>query len=169
MIALDTYVFDTGFCTHPQHIPLRNRKLRPMKFYSMFAVLVHPKEGVILFDTGYGTDFKEHTRKFPEYIYQLTTPVHLCKEDAAVARLRTLSIEPKDVRHIVISHFHADHIGALRDFPKAQFWFHSCILCDRRYPKTNPKQFPVFVHQRFFSPLLPASPPLHAAVRSPPY
>lgn len=125
MKTLETYIFDTGYCTHPQHIPLRNHSWRSMKFYSMFAAIIHPKEGVILFDTGYSADFKALTRGFPEYIYQLTTPVYLRKEDAAVEKLRPMGIDPADVRHIIISHFHADHVGALRDFPRAKFWFHT--------------------------------------------
>ena len=37
--------FDAGHCHHPEHVVLRNRVLRPMRFDSMFALMVHPTQG----------------------------------------------------------------------------------------------------------------------------
>ena len=37
------------------------------------------------------------------------------------AQLEALGIAPADVRHVVVSHFHADHVGGLKDFPNANF------------------------------------------------
>ncbi|MBE9138005.1 MBL fold metallo-hydrolase [Nodosilinea sp. LEGE 07088] len=90
----------------------------------MFALIVHPTEGAILFDTGYSLNFFELTQHFPERLYALVTPVHVEPQDCAVEKLNTVGITARDVRHIVISHFHADHIGALSDFPQATYWFH---------------------------------------------
>ena len=115
---------DAGYCTHPELVPMRNGRWNNMIFPSMFAVIEHPTEGIILFDTGYSMKFLEITRRFPERIYSLTTPVYLKPEDCADHKLSKLGINVTDVKHIVISHFHADHIGALGDFPKATYWFH---------------------------------------------
>ena len=122
---IDIQLLDAGHCTHPQFVVLRNRSLVPMRFHSMFAVMMHPTEGVILFDTGYSRSFLEATRRFPERIYTLTTPVFVSQEECAVYKLKKLGIAPQDVRHIIISHFHADHYAAIADFPKATYWFDS--------------------------------------------
>ena len=117
------HLLDAGSCIHPQHVVLRNFSIRPMRFHSMFTVMIHPKEGVILFDTGYSMKFLDTTRRFPGKIYSLTTPVFLEEKDTAVHKLKAMGIHPHDVRHIIISHFHADHYGAISDFPKATYWF----------------------------------------------
>ncbi len=39
----------------------------------------------------------------------------------ALAQLAHLGILASDVRHLIVSHLHADHVGALRDFPAATF------------------------------------------------
>jgi glyoxylase-like metal-dependent hydrolase (beta-lactamase superfamily II) len=47
------------------------------------------------------------------------------EEDAAWRQLESSGIRPGDVRRIVVSHFHADHIAGIRDFPNAD------IFCTR--------------------------------------
>ena len=115
--------FDAGYCLHPELVVLRNGQIKPMRFPSMFAVIQHPTEGVILFDTGYSLRFLEITRRLPGRLYALMTPVVLRPEDCATAKLAKENIAPEDVRHIIVSHFHADHMCALGDFPKATYWF----------------------------------------------
>jgi glyoxylase-like metal-dependent hydrolase (beta-lactamase superfamily II) len=124
LTSVDLQLFDAGYCRHPQLVVLRNGSLKPMVFPSMFALIVHPTAGVILFDTGYSLKFFELTQRFPERLYALVTPVTLASEDCATEKLDTVGIAASDVRHVIISHFHADHIGALGDFPRATYWFH---------------------------------------------
>jgi glyoxylase-like metal-dependent hydrolase (beta-lactamase superfamily II) len=124
LTSVDLQLFDAGYCRHPQLVVLRNGSLKPMVFPSMFALIVHPTEGVILFDTGYSLKFFELTQRFPERLYALVTPVTLASKDCATEKLNTVGIAASDVRHVIISHFHADHIGALADFPQATYWFH---------------------------------------------
>jgi glyoxylase-like metal-dependent hydrolase (beta-lactamase superfamily II) len=87
----------------------------------MYLILEHPREGLVLYDTGYSSRFIEATRSFPERLYSLVTPVACAPEETAVAQLAALGYRPDDVRQVVISHFHADHISALADFRKARF------------------------------------------------
>jgi len=49
------------------------------------------------------------------------TPVTLHKEQLAVNQLAARGLKPSDITRIIISHFHADHIAALGDFPRAQY------------------------------------------------
>lgn len=92
-----------------------------MRFPATFVLIEHERLGNILFDTGYGQNFFEETRHFPASLYRNITPVTLNDEDTALAQLARLGISPDSIRFIIISHFHADHLGGLRDFPKARF------------------------------------------------
>jgi len=91
------------------------------KFPANVVVIDHAQEGIVLFDTGYGEDFNQITAKMPEMIYRLLTPVVITPETSAQARLRVLGIKRDDVKHVILSHLHADHVGGVRDFPKATY------------------------------------------------
>ncbi|MDJ0796960.1 MAG: MBL fold metallo-hydrolase [Calothrix sp. MO_167.B12] len=113
--------FQGGYCTHPQAMVIRDGKWKTETFPSLFALISHPQAGAILFDTGYSQRFFPETRKFPFQLYALTTPVYLQPGESAVDQLQQYGLEPEAVQYIIISHFHADHIGGLQDFPNAKF------------------------------------------------
>lgn len=91
-------------------------------FPSLFALLKHPSAGLILFDTGYSGRFFQETRSFPFRFYRIITPVYFKEEESAVSQLQQQEITPEAVNFIIVSHFHADHIGGLKDFPQAKFF-----------------------------------------------
>ncbi len=123
MSSLKLQILEAGSCVHPEHVVLCNYRFAPLRFPSLFAVLEHAKEGLCLFDTGYSQHFIEATRAFPERLYAWVTPVDVRPEQTAVSQLARLGYQPSDVRYVFISHFHADHISALADFPRARFRF----------------------------------------------
>jgi glyoxylase-like metal-dependent hydrolase (beta-lactamase superfamily II) len=90
-------------------------------FPSLCTAISHPAIGSILYDTGYSQRFFTETKNFPLRIYALTTPVYFCEEDAIVVQLEKIGIVKTDIKYIIISHFHGDHIGGLLDFPQARF------------------------------------------------
>jgi glyoxylase-like metal-dependent hydrolase (beta-lactamase superfamily II) len=113
--------FQAGYCTHPEAVVIKGGRWKIAEFPSLFALISHPQFGHILYDTGYTERFFTETKKFPLQIYALTTPVYFQPEDSAVYQLQKLGIKPDDINYIIISHFHADHVGGLLDFPNAQF------------------------------------------------
>jgi glyoxylase-like metal-dependent hydrolase (beta-lactamase superfamily II) len=88
----------------------------------MFALLEHPERGVGLFDTGYATRFYEATRSWPFRMYRWLTPARVPPGQDAVAQLQARGVSADDVAWIVVSHFDPDHIGGLRDFPRARVY-----------------------------------------------
>ncbi|ASA20821.1 MBL fold metallo-hydrolase [Paenibacillus donghaensis] len=114
-------ILSAGYCRHPELLTLRGGSLRPVAFPAGYAVIRHPQFGPILFDTGYSSRFFQETAKLPAALYRHITPVVFMEEESAAHRLRQAGIAPEEVRLVVLSHFHADHIGGVRDFPQAEF------------------------------------------------
>lgn len=112
---------DGGYCTHREKMAISTGRFCEAVFPSMFVHFHHEKHGHILYDTGYSQKFYEETSKFPNILYAKLTPVFVKKEDTAVYKLKQQGINPEDIKYIIISHFHADHIAALKDFPNAKF------------------------------------------------
>lgn len=108
---------NAGHCWAQAHHVMRGAPQKKIKFYATWVEIRHPREGVILFDTGYTSRFHDLTRRFPNSIYARMTAVEIRKEEEAKSQ-----IDPAEVSHILLSHLHADHVGGLRDFPDAQCW-----------------------------------------------
>jgi glyoxylase-like metal-dependent hydrolase (beta-lactamase superfamily II) len=118
-------ILHAGYCTAPEHIAIHGGRWRTIHFPAMFALLQHPHFGGMLFDTGYSYRFFDETKKFPNRLYRWATPVTLHEEELAVNQLSTFNLQPKDITRVFISHFHADHITALADFPRARYVYMS--------------------------------------------
>lgn len=119
---LSVHFLTVGECRHCERIALQGGALRPISFPSICALIVHPKEGPILYDTGYSERFQECTETFPERLYRWITPVALPAEQRLEKQLSEFGIRLEDIRACLISHFHADHIAGLRDIPNARFF-----------------------------------------------
>jgi len=117
---LDVQVIDTGSCRHPEFMTRKDGRLTSIDIPALAFLLVHPEEGVILFDTGYDPAFIEATRSFPERAYAIVTPVKLPVGKSAVEQLHAQGFEVSDVRHVILSHFHGDHVAGLHAFPNAK-------------------------------------------------
>lgn len=98
----------------------RDAGLAPAVFPALAALIVHPDEGPILFDTGYDPAFFTATRPFPERLYRWATPVTLESGHAVADQLPTFGFAPEDIRAVVVSHFHGDHVAGLIRFPNAR-------------------------------------------------
>lgn len=109
----------TGECRHPQIMTIRGGTLRPVGFPAVAMLIIHPEEGPILFDTGYDPAFLTATQRLPEALYRWTTPVQMRPGADAASQCRALGHDPASIRHIILSHFHGDHIAGLHAFPAA--------------------------------------------------
>ncbi len=112
-------LFTTGYLVFSEHLLFGGGERKKVRIPILFASLHHPRHGVTLFDTGYTERFITATRRFPYRFYRWATPVRSCPELSAANVLERQNVRPQDVRRIIISHFHADHIAGLRDFPNA--------------------------------------------------
>lgn len=115
---MEARFFNGGYCR--QLLALADRRTwRIGKFQAVFLAVAHPRLGWVLIDTGYGQSFPAATRTWPRCLYRWVTPV--VSPRATGDLLRAAGITPEQIRHIVLTHFHADHIGGAAEFPAATF------------------------------------------------
>lgn len=112
---------DVGFCTHPACVALKGAGLRERAFPARCYVL-DTSRGVFLWDTGYAEHFRTATADGIYRLYAKVTPVHFNCQDALVGQLAARGMVPHDVRGVLLSHFHGDHIAGLKDFPGVPVW-----------------------------------------------
>lgn len=114
--------YEVGHCSHPECVVRRGGRWATRQFPSLAFRLRHPRFGELLFDTGYSARFMAATQTFPERLYRIVTPVRLHDAECLHAQLATEGIATRDIRGIVLSHLHGDHVGGVLDFPDAPLW-----------------------------------------------
>lgn len=124
-MSLRVHFLNGGHCRHLL-ASIDGRTFRAVHFHAVLLAIEHPSLGWIVCDTGYGGRFLAATRPWPFRLYRWATPV--TDNISAANALARLGLRPADVRHLIITHFHADHIGGLRDFPNARVYFHEHAL-----------------------------------------
>jgi glyoxylase-like metal-dependent hydrolase (beta-lactamase superfamily II) len=112
-------ILKAGHCANLEVMARRCDGWRMARFPASFGLICPAQGGPILFDTGYSRHVRQAMKRFPFFLYAGLLPITLGID--AVVTLEGMGFRPQDVETIIISHFHPDHIGGLRDFPKARF------------------------------------------------
>ena len=121
-VPLEFHLFKVGHCSHPECVTQRGGRWATVRFPALAGLLIHPQRGAMLFDTGYSDAFLSATRPFPERFYRWVTPMSLPPEETLATQLAHHGYTPADIRHLFVSHLHADHVAGLSDFPQAHFF-----------------------------------------------
>jgi glyoxylase-like metal-dependent hydrolase (beta-lactamase superfamily II) len=86
-------------------------------------VIETPTNGLVLVDTGFGLgDVREPRARLGPVVTLLGPPT-----DPAITaheQVKKLGFDPRDVRHVVVTHLDLDHAGGLPDFPWAKVHVH---------------------------------------------
>jgi glyoxylase-like metal-dependent hydrolase (beta-lactamase superfamily II) len=84
------------------------------------SLLIEDGDQLVLVDTGYGlNDVRDPHSRLSEFFLTLNSP-DFREEMTAVRQIEQLGFDPRDVRHIVLTHLDFDHAGGLDDFPEAK-------------------------------------------------
>ena len=122
--ALSLQLFASGYCIADSSIVSPKNAHGKSRFYAVWGLLHIPNTGYVVFDTGYNNQFNTATKKFPDRLYRWITPVTIDHKNAAKSILESNGISINEIKYVIISHFHADHICSLKDFTNAQFICH---------------------------------------------
>ncbi len=117
---LQCKILDTGYCVIPESLLIQGGRRRKVACHSIVALLRHPDRGWMLWDAGYAPRLMTATAGSIFFLYRLATPLRLEPRLAVANQLPALGIKPSDINSVILSHFHADHIAGLRDFPEAK-------------------------------------------------
>jgi glyoxylase-like metal-dependent hydrolase (beta-lactamase superfamily II) len=83
------------------------------------CLLVETSSSLVLVDTGLGLrDVASPKTRLSGFFLALLSP-DFREEMTAVRQIQRLGYDPRDVRHIVLTHLDFDHAGGLDDFPQA--------------------------------------------------
>ncbi|HSI83654.1 MAG: MBL fold metallo-hydrolase [Candidatus Methylacidiphilales bacterium] len=127
--SVEFHLLRVGSCRHREAVAMRGAPWRLIEFPALCGVFRHPdpRQGVVLYDTGYSDAFERATVPLPERFYRWMTPVDLPQHEQLIAQLGALGITPNEIKLVLISHFHADHVAGLRLFPNARLM---CMRAD---------------------------------------
>jgi glyoxylase-like metal-dependent hydrolase (beta-lactamase superfamily II) len=113
-------IYDTGQCRVPERLLVSDGSWRLISCRALTAVLCHSKHGIILFDTGVAPRLNQVTAHWPGMLYRSVVRFDCRRELSLVQQLERDGIRASDVRFVILSHVHADHLGGLLDFPQAE-------------------------------------------------
>lgn len=160
-IPLTCQVLRVGACRHAEAMAMRGGRWRMVEFPALCALIHHPRQSWILYDTGYADHFFTATATWPECLYRRVLPVVLPASERLDVQLTELGILPEDIGTIIVSHFHGDHIAGLRDFPQARILAlhtgasHCLALHNQRWRATLTGHLPALLPPDFTSRWLP--------------
>jgi glyoxylase-like metal-dependent hydrolase (beta-lactamase superfamily II) len=81
----------------------------------------HPEAGPIMIDTGLPAAVAQEGSRALGRAAGFAYTIEMEPSWAATEQIRARGVDPIDVRHVVMTHLHYDHAGAVADFPQATF------------------------------------------------
>ena len=106
--------FNSAYVRAPERFVLRGGAWRGIDIPVRYGVYAHPDAGACLIDTGYSGRVLWGRRSLLLQLYANALRPRL--QPAALANAQP------GIRAILLTHLHADHISALRDFPEAKLF-----------------------------------------------
>lgn len=92
----------------------------PLATIPCAAQLIETSQGLVLIDTGYGSQDVLHPHPRLSRFFHGLLNIRFRMEETAIHQIKAMGHSPDDVRHIILTHLDFDHAGGLEDFPNAR-------------------------------------------------
>jgi glyoxylase-like metal-dependent hydrolase (beta-lactamase superfamily II) len=90
-------------------------------------VIEHPTAGLFMFEAGHHPDVANDAREHLGWIHAVgLMPMQQERGQDAVSQMRQAGLRATDVRAVIVSHFHPEHVGAVEELP------HATVVADER-------------------------------------
>ena len=110
------------------------------------AQLIETNDGLVLIDTGYGTQDVRHPHPRLSKFMRSLLNIRFRERETALRQVEALGFSARDVRHIVLTHLDFDHAGGIEDFPGARVH----VMAAERHAAENMRRG--FIAQRRYRP-----------------
>lgn len=111
--------FACGHCENRMDYIFRGLPKETRRFDAGVFLIKHAEQGYLLYDTGYSSRLMEKKLKYA--LYRKANPTYITPAQEIAHQLRVEGIAPEEVRWVILSHLHPDHIGGANDFVNAEF------------------------------------------------
>lgn len=98
----------------------RGAGLKTISLTVRYGLIELSDGGLCLVDTGVGPEVTQGERSMALRLYAAILRPKLDATQSPQATLRGMGAAPDDIRRVVLTHFHADHVSSLRDFARAE-------------------------------------------------
>ena len=135
----------------PERLVLAGGRWSRIEIPIRYGLWVHERYGPVLIDTGYSPRVTQgRKRSFALRLYNALLKPRLIESAVPLAQLRALGFGPQDVTRIVVTHFHADHVAGLNDFPNARI-----VASAEAFQRLMRMSTSGQIHNAFYPELLP--------------
>lgn len=132
--------YECGYCENQLAFVYRRHGFERRRFPSNVFLIHHPTAGYILFDTGYSASI--YKSGWRGKLYNLFNPTFVKPSDEIAQKLTADGIDSDEIRYIILSHLHPDHVGGLKFFTKASIIVAEETLKTFRDPSPKDLIFP---------------------------
>ncbi|TGQ12045.1 MULTISPECIES: MBL fold metallo-hydrolase [unclassified Mesorhizobium] len=113
---------NSAWVSAAERLILRGGTWQSVRLRVRYGLFFHPAAGPVLVDTGYTPEALSGDRRGRMLrLYGALLKPQLNADEQVLPLLRRFGLSPDDIRTIIVTHFHADHISGLSLFPKARF------------------------------------------------
>jgi glyoxylase-like metal-dependent hydrolase (beta-lactamase superfamily II) len=113
---------NSAWVSAAERLILRGGSWKSVRLRVRYGLIFHPRAGPVLVDTGYTPEALTGERRGRMLrLYGALLKPELNAAEQVLPVLERFGLSPRDIRAVIVTHFHADHISGLSLFANARF------------------------------------------------